>query len=226
MYLMHLYRKIQRQVASPWTKLSVLVLLTILVTRNDLSFSFSLNGGNLFGLGNHSVFDEVTSNGSASLVSLSETKSWSPRQLQQLTYVDRYKDIARREMRKEGIPASVTLAQALLESGTGESVLATKNNNHFGLKCFSRSCKQGHCSNHSDDSHKDFFRIFPDAEASFKAHSELLQKKRYAGLFELVGDDYRGWAKGLSKAGYATDPKYPEKLIHLIESLQLYRYDR
>lgn len=142
----------------------------------------------------------------------------------QLAYVDRFKDVARSEMHKFGIPASITLAQGLIESNAGESRLSRENNNHFGMKCFSKSCKKGHCSNFTDDSHKDFFRKYATTWESFRAHSQLLQKKRYQGL-KKYGKDYKKWAHGLQKAGYATDRRYAEKLIHIIEELKLQQYD-
>ena len=147
------------------------------------------------------------------------------KRLKQEAYIEQYAAIAKREMEEFGVPASITLAQGLLESNIGQSSLATKNYNHFGIKCFSRKCKKGHCSNHEDDSHKDFFLIFEDAEASYRAHSKFLHKKRYQHLFNLDRSDYKGWAHGLKKAGYATDPRYAYKLIALIETLGLYEYD-
>ena len=144
----------------------------------------------------------------------------------QMVYVKKYAKVAKTEMEKYKIPASITLAQGLLESNVGESRLATRNNNHFGIKCFSRKCKKGHCSNFTDDSHKDFFRKYKNAWESFRAHSRLLKGKRYKGLYELDLQDYRGWARGLKKAGYATDPKYAEKIIELIEDLSLDDYDQ
>lgn len=144
----------------------------------------------------------------------------------QLAYIERFADVARKEMQKFGIPASIILAQGLLESDAGESPLAQKNNNHFGMKCFSRTCKKGHCSNFTDDSHKDFFRIYDNAWESYRSHSHLLRGKRYRHLFKLDAKDFRGWARGLKKAGYATDKHYAEKLINLIEELGLHRYDR
>jgi flagellum-specific peptidoglycan hydrolase FlgJ len=145
----------------------------------------------------------------------------------QKAYVKRFANVARMEMDKYGIPASITLAQGLLESNVGESKLATRNNNHFGMKCFSKSCSKGHCSNFTDDSHKDFFRIYKSAWESFRAHSLLLKRSsRYQPLFQLKSNDYKGWARGLKKAGYATDPKYAEKIINLIEDLDLHQYDR
>ncbi|MEQ8706797.1 MAG: glucosaminidase domain-containing protein [Phaeodactylibacter sp.] len=145
----------------------------------------------------------------------------------QKAYIKRFTKVAQLEMKKYGIPASITLAQGLLESNVGESKLATRNNNHFGMKCFSRSCSSGHCSNFTDDSHKDFFRVYKSAWESFRAHSLLLKRSsRYQPLFKLSADDYKGWARGLKKAGYATDPKYAEKIINLIEDLDLHRYDK
>ncbi len=227
LYFEDLYRRLHRQLTSPWTKLGVLLALAVLVTRKELSFTLSINGGDLFGLRETSVFTDFGGSGSgATLVSLGGShRNWTAHELEQFAYVGRYRDIAVRQMKEEGIPASITLAQGLLESGTGQSTLATRNNNHFGLKCFSKSCSAGHCSNHSDDHHKDFFLIFPDAEASYLAHAKLLRKDRYRKLFRLDRTDYRGWARGLSAAGYATDPKYADKLIRMIETLELYRLD-
>jgi flagellum-specific peptidoglycan hydrolase FlgJ len=145
----------------------------------------------------------------------------------QLKYVKRFSKVAEVEMEKYGIPASITLAQGLLESNVGESKLATKNNNHFGIKCFSKSCGKGHCSNFTDDSHKDFFRKYKSSWESYRAHSLLLKRgSRYNKLFKLSPKDYRSWAHGLKKAGYATDKRYAEKLINLIEDLDLYKYDK
>lgn len=143
----------------------------------------------------------------------------------QRKYVERFAGVARKEMEKFGIPASITLAQGLLESNAGESPLATRNNNHFGIKCFSRSCKKGHCSNFTDDSHKDFFRKYNNAWESYRGHSYLLRADRYKPLYKLSSKDYKGWARGLKKAGYATDKYYAEKLINLIKELDLHKYD-
>lgn len=128
-------------------------------------------------------------------------------------YVKKYKALAEKEEELYGIPASITLAQGLLESDAGESRLARENNNHFGIKCFSRNCKKGHCSNFTDDSHKDFFKIYQNIKESYRAHSLLLLKDRYKPLFDLATNDIKGWANGLLKAGYATDKKYANKVI-------------
>jgi flagellum-specific peptidoglycan hydrolase FlgJ len=153
-------------------------------------------------------------------------KAYARKKLKQLAYVKRFAKTAQTEMEKYGIPASITLAQGLLESNVGESRLATQNNNHFGIKCFSKKCKKGHCANYTDDSHKDFFRKYKSTWESFRAHSKLLQAKRYRPLYKLDKKDYKGWAHGLKKAGYATDKKYAPKLIQLIEDLGLDAYDR
>lgn len=143
----------------------------------------------------------------------------------QEAYARRYAALAQGEMKRYGIPASITLAQGILEANAGASPLATTANNHFGMKCFSKSCRRGHCRNFEDDSHKDFFRIYPNVWESYRAHSILLQKPRYKSLYKLPKKDYTAWAHGLKKAGYATDPGYAEKLIGLIETLQLHQYD-
>jgi flagellum-specific peptidoglycan hydrolase FlgJ len=143
-----------------------------------------------------------------------------------LNYIKEFSPIAQKEMTSFGIPASVTLAQGLLESNVGDSKLARRNNNHFGIKCFSRNCKKGHCSNYTDDSHKDFFRVYPSAWESYREHSSFLQKPRYKHLKKLGTKDYKNWAHGLRKAGYATDKKYGFKLIKIIEALNLDRFDK
>lgn len=155
-----------------------------------------------------------------------EARKRAEKRKKQLEYIKDYKGIAVAEMKKYGIPASITLAQGLLESNVGESKLATRNNNHFGIKCFSRTCRKGHCSNFTDDSHKDFFRAYKSAKESYRAHSLLLKNgKRYNRLFKLRSTDYSGWAHGLSKAGYATDKRYAYKIINLIKDLDLHKYD-
>ena len=143
----------------------------------------------------------------------------------QEAYIQQFAHLAQTEMQQYGIPASITLAQGLLETNAGESPLAKDANNHFGIKCFSKVCRRGHCRNFEDDSHKDFFRIYSTPGESYRAHSALLQKARYRTLYRLSGKDYAAWARGLKKAGYATDPRYAEKLIRLIEEFRLYKYD-
>lgn len=144
---------------------------------------------------------------------------------QSIDYIERYSKIAIGEMNQYGIPASISLAQGLIESRAGTSKLAVSNNNHFGMKCFSKHCKKGHCSNFTDDTHKDFFRKFPSAWESWRAHSQLLASGRYTKL-KRFGRDYRAWANGLKSIGYATDRAYAEKLIGIIERYDLHKYDR
>lgn len=137
-------------------------------------------------------------------------------------YAERFAPVAQAEARKYGIPAIIILAQGVLESNAGNSKLAKSANNHFGIKCFSRRCVKGHCLNHSDDSHKDFFVRYQTAWGSYRAHSLFLKNTpRYRALFKISPSDYRSWARGLEQAGYATDPNYAEKLIRVIEQLDL-----
>lgn len=138
-----------------------------------------------------------------------------------VAYVERYKRIAIAEALRTGIPASIKLAQGILESGYGSSTLAKNSNNHFGIKCGSgwsgRTVQyKGGC-----------YRVFRDGDDSYKQHSNFLKgSTRYAGLFKLKRSDYKGWARGLRQAGYATNPSYPGKLIELIERYKLYNYDK
>ena len=140
-------------------------------------------------------------------------------------YVKRFAKVAQVESEKYGIPASIKLAQALLESDAGDSRLARSNNNHFGIKCFSRKCAKGHCSNFTDDTHKDFFKKYGSAWLSFRDHSLFLQRKRYRHLKKIPVTDYEGWARGLKEAGYATDRSYSEKLTAIVRTLNLDDYD-
>jgi flagellum-specific peptidoglycan hydrolase FlgJ len=141
-----------------------------------------------------------------------------------ISYIERFKAIAIREMNVSGIPASITLAQGILESGNGNSELALKGNNHFGIKCTPEW--KGKTMLKDDDKKDDCFRVYKTPEESFKDHSEFLKRKRYAALFELDKNDYRGWATGLKAAGYATNPRYAELLISLIERYNLNQFDR
>lgn len=144
----------------------------------------------------------------------------NPRQ----AYIEKFYPLAVLEMQRTGVPASITLAQALLESGGGSSPLATKANNHFGMKC--HSDWDGEKYYKDDDLPDECFRVYPSAEDSYRAHSDYLRmRERYRSLFDLDPTDYKGWARGLRRAGYATDPGYANKLITLIEDFQLYRYD-
>ena len=140
-------------------------------------------------------------------------------------YIQTYKDIAIREMKTHKIPASITLAQGLLESGAGNSALAREAKNHFGIKC--HKGWEGDTYIMDDDAKDECFRKYRNAEESFKDHSDFLSgRSRYAALFDLEITDYRGWAKGLKAAGYATNPKYAQLLIDRIELYDLTKYDK
>lgn len=139
-------------------------------------------------------------------------------------YIDQYKDLAIAEMLKYDIPASITLAQGLLESGAGMSELARKGNNHFGIKCHDWD---GATTYHDDDEEQECFRKYRDVYESYEDHSRFLARQpRYRSLFRLKRTDYKGWARGLKKCGYATSPTYANKLIGIIELYKLHKYDK
>jgi LysM repeat protein len=138
-------------------------------------------------------------------------------------YINTYKELAIQEMQRTGVPAAITLAQGIHESGAGKGKLVLESNNHFGIKC--KSGWTGETVKHDDDLNGECFRKYPSAEESFKDHSDFLKNsQRYASLFSLDALDYTGWANGLKKAGYATNPKYPQVLIKLIVDYQLQEY--
>lgn len=138
-------------------------------------------------------------------------------------YFDLYGDVAVEQMSKYGIPASITLAQGVLESGAGKSELARKGNNHFGIKCNGWT---GRKTYHDDDERNECFRAYKNAYESYVDHSVFLTtSQRYSRLFQLKRTDYKGWARGLKACGYATSPTYASRLIEIIELYQLYRYD-
>ena len=139
-------------------------------------------------------------------------------------YINQYKDIAIEQMQRYHIPASITLAQGLLESGAGRSELTRNSNNHFGIKC--NNNWTGRRTYHDDDAKNDCFRVYDSAYESYEDHSKFLSgNQRYRQLFQLKTTDYKGWAKGLKACGYATSPVYAEKLIEIIQLYKLYQYD-
>lgn len=140
------------------------------------------------------------------------------------TYIDQYKDMAIEGMLKYGVPASITLAQGLLESGAGRGTLVLQGNNHFGIKCHGWT---GRTISHDDDELGECFRAYDSALESFEDHCKFLRDRpRYRSLFSLDKTDYRGWAYGLKRAGYATSPTYAQNLISIIELYKLYEYDQ
>lgn len=140
-------------------------------------------------------------------------------------YARRFAPVAMAEMGRYGVPASITIAQAILHSNAGDHPLVAKSNNHFGIRCFSKECPKGHCSHHGTEMHKSFYRNFNTAWESFRGHSLLLTQKKYKHLLDLKKKDYKGWAKGLQKAGYSKDSQYAQKLIRIIEAMKLAELD-
>jgi hypothetical protein len=157
------------------------------------------------------------------LMPLCFTSLYGQQKLSRQDYIDTFSELAMREMSRVGIPASITLAQGCLESNNGNSTLATRGHNHFGIKCHDWEGKKIY---HDDDKRNECFRSYASAYESFMDHSHFLTSKdRYASLFELTPHDYRGWAKGLKKAGYATANNYATLLIRIIEDNELFKYD-
>jgi LysM repeat protein len=156
------------------------------------------------------------------LFSLFSVTLWAQR-ISVEEYIAQFKDIAINEMKRSGVPASITLAQGILETENGNSELVKKSNNHFGIKC--KSTWTGETVTHDDDANGECFRAYNNADESYKDHSDFLKaNKRYSALFNLDPVDYAGWAKGLKKAGYATNPRYPDLLIKYIEQYELQQY--
>lgn len=172
-----------------------------------------------------SIFKFKTSLVAFFMISIS-TQAWaqpSERVISRGEYIEMWKDEAVTQMVKYNIPASITLAQGILESANGNSELARYANNHFGIKCHGWTGE----TMHKDDDHKDdCFRKYLTAHESFEDHSVFLQKERYQFLYAYETTDYKAWAKGLKKAGYATNPKYPDLLIDLIEQNELWKFDK
>ena len=153
-------------------------------------------------------------------LSASAQMKWNERYQQ---YIDQYKDIAIEQMRRWRVPASITLAQGIFESGAGQSALVLRSNNHFGIKCHGWTGRKVY---KDDDARDECFRAYDTAFDSFEDHSQFLATgQRYRSLFSLQPTDYKGWARGLKAAGYATNPKYADQLIELIQLYRLYKYD-
>lgn len=156
-----------------------------------------------------------------SVSTVAQQQKWNQRYQ---TYIDQYRDMAIEQMLRNKIPASITLAQGILESGAGNSELVKKGNNHFGIKCHGWTGRTVH---KDDDAKQECFRAYINARESYEDHSKFLTKnKRYSQLFSLSITDYKGWARGLKACGYATNPNYAPMLINLIELYKLYEYDR
>lgn len=155
-------------------------------------------------------------------VSISSTNIYAQNTVKE--YIEEYADLAVKEMKRTGIPASITLAQGILESDAGNSRLATKANNHFGIKCHANW--RGKKIYHDDDAKNECFRKYKSVYESYKDHSDFIKRgQRYQFLFDYKTTDYKSWAKGLKKAGYATDRKYADNLIRIIETYNLHQFD-
>ena len=150
------------------------------------------------------------------------TASAQPLNARYLAYIDRYREIAIKQRQDFGIPASITIAQGLLESRAGQSYLATRGNNHFGIKCHKWA---GEAVEYDDTLKHECYRKYGSAADSFLDHSRFLKGKRYASLYQFHPSQYKEWAHGLKSCGYAEDPAYPQKLIALIEQYELYKLD-
>ncbi|MFZ4542678.1 MAG: glycoside hydrolase family 73 protein [Saprospiraceae bacterium] len=201
------------------------------VLNMDMSSVFSVLSSSIRRTGNDGKAIQVRKDNLSN--SYSNVTYWSgksnssaERKSKQVRYVERFHKIAQTEMQKFGIPASIILAQGILESNAGQSNLAEQNNNHFGIKCFARNCKKGHCRNYTDDSHKDFFRAYGTPWESYRAHSLMIVNKQYRKLLHFGTKDYKNWAYGLKNMGYATDRHYAESLIKTIEELELHKFDQ
>jgi hypothetical protein len=205
----------------PAAKWMALVLLALLLLNADFDYALRFGdrtGGAFLGY-------PVAQTAGFENSEFAPADPQSLREKKVLEYIDRYAALAIGEMQRTGVPASITLAQAIIESRSGESRLATEINNHFGIKCFSKTCKKGHCRNFSDDHHKDFFRRFASVEDSYRAHSEIVLNPRYTSLLR-GRRDHGSWARALEAGGYATGSRYAEKLCSVIARYRLARFDR
>ena len=219
-----------------WLKYIVIIFAGFIISQKDVDFQLKLKNSQTAFLTNNltSQLNTDSFTRKTTLIKTDKIKQnpvlisnnkLSKKDKSNLDYINTYSELAKIEMQKYNIPASITLAQGILETNAGKSKLAKECKNHFGIKCFSKKCKKGHCLNFNDDTHKDFFRKYNSVEESYRAHSHFLKKTRYKKLFQLNKMDYKSWCYELKNAGYATDEKYPEKLIHLIEKYELYKFD-
>lgn len=227
------------KVKLPWAKLVVVFALGFMAFKEDLSFTVGMGDApQKAKFGAAAVAEEVVlkekrdEEGLFSVFSEEKKKDYfadapgdNAKDKKIKAYVRRFKDVAIADRERYGIPASIKMAQAIVESNSGHSGLARKNNNHFGIKCFSKTCRKGHCSNFGDDSHKDFFRIYGSAWESWRAHSKMIVSGRYKPLLKHK-TDYRKWAKGLKKLGYATAKHYEQTLVGIIEKYHLDTLDK
>ncbi len=213
----------------PWVRISILAVLAYVLIGKGLGVTFELN--NPFGkealvlpATSESTEEETISEATDRTKDLSPISPALLKHPHVKEFVDRFQPTAIEEMKLFGIPASIKMGQAIIESQAGKSVLASTSNNFFGIKCKAK-CLGCTCKNYEDDNKYDMFRVFDSPWESWRAHSKLLCNPRYAKL-PLYGKDYKKWAQGLKDAGYATDPNYATKLITVIEKYNLTMLDR
>ena len=224
----HIYNVLdflKTRVSIPWFKLVLIALAVFVLAKKDMQFNVSFKAP-------LSVTTDEDQRAGANVINASNPNknSLAPAGLSELkktktkSFIQEYKNIAIEEMEATGVPASIKMAQAIVESRSGTSRLAVQSNNFFGIKCRTK-CLGCTCRNYADDDKYDMFRVFASPIESWKEHSKLLSIERYSKL-KKHGNDYKAWAKGLKKAGYATDSKYDKKLINIIESYKLYKLDK
>lgn len=215
----------------PWFKLALVVMVAYVLMYKDMHFNVALKAPLAAIIGDDEEEDDKDYMAQTIAYDDRGSNPYAPVSSKHLTsaetqkFIKDYSPLAIKEMNKFGVPASIKMAQALIESRAGKSRLARNNNNFFGIKCFSKKCKKGHCTNATDDHHKDFFRKFENDWGSWRAHSKLLSQGRYKPLHK-YGKDYKQWAKGLRRVGYATDKSYDKKLINIIKKYKLYKLDK
>lgn len=221
----------EKKYVMTFAKVCILAIIMLFILKKDIAYNFNSTNFAEEKISKEKTYTDKHSKDYATQASLGTVvNDLSPaapedlRESQVRSYIEHFSNTAVAEMDQFGIPASISMAQAIIESRSGTSVLAVKNNNHFGIKCFSRSCPEGHCSNFTDDHHKDFFRKYGGAMDSWREHSHFLMKNSYRKLLKF-GKDYRAWARGLREYGYATDATYDKKLISIIEKYELSRLD-
>ncbi|MEM9920781.1 MAG: glucosaminidase domain-containing protein [Bacteroidota bacterium] len=215
----------------PWFKIGIVVLAAYVVLSKDMQFNIALKAPAKAFIDDRQSDSKPQQLAQAAAFNEERHNPYAPTAADNIkdrrakAFIRKYRTTAVNEMKKYGVPASIKMAQALIESNAGNSLLAKNNNNHFGIKCFSKKCSKGHCTNAYDDHHKDFFRKYKSAEDSWRAHSLLLSQGRYKKLHR-HGKNYEGWAKGLKAVGYATDKSYAQKLINVIKKYELHRLDQ
>ena len=223
--LFDFFQRIFRGRDIPWFKITILALAAYVLLVKDMQFNVALQApAAIMGAG-----QDGGDNGNAQSIAafqsdLAPASAAMIKDKKALEFIKRYAPVAVAEMKKYDIPASIKMAQAMIESRAGQSRLAVQSNNYFGIKCKTK-CKGCTCRNYADDGEYDMFRVFESPWESWREHSKLLQIDRYKGL-KKHKKDYRKWAVGLKKAGYATDKKYAQKLIEIIELYQLYKLDK